>query len=542
MYKLAKRVHHWCIRCAPLVHHLRRQRRTCGGSGLVLGRFGGGRRRNFGFFSGLCLGRRRPGRDDCAGHVVLGFPAVLLLAGDHKDLLPGAGLPVLGDIRGGDVTLAVGRRTRQAQVADPPLLHPASAARRLAKDHDVFHRRTHCQPQPQVAGFVIVNGQVGHRVRAKNYGRRRFGGRVLTNQAQNWNKVSWNATNAAPTNGCSVEVYVRASDERSGLGGEVFVPATNGVSFPSIRGRFIEVRLGMVRDEPAKEPLLYDLTLYGLSSGFIGDDYIWGGQATEGEDAVFWIDLVGADPISYQWFRQYAWETNFTEVPGATNLDFTITNVSPWVGSYVDANGVVHFTEVACLVTNGTGESYWLGPAYLDVVAPTDYIPAIGHATNSGPATRYPITNHVFGLPTNFNSVSVSVTLLDLTHSRSADISMLLVSPLGKQIMLMSDVGGNNGVSGASILFQHSSPEPVQTDAIPPGVTSTYGPSNYGQVSQMPRDGTDPPPLHTGNYSIDLDTASHDDPNGDWKLYIYDRYNNANGHLSGSWQLNCYFR
>jgi hypothetical protein len=40
--------------------------------------------------------------------MVLGFPAVFLLAGDHKDLLAGAGLAKPGDIRDGDVALAVG--------------------------------------------------------------------------------------------------------------------------------------------------------------------------------------------------------------------------------------------------------------------------------------------------------------------------------------------------------------------------------------------------------------------------------------------------
>ena len=51
------------------------------------------------FLAPLLFARQRLGRDNGAGHVVLGFPAVLVLAGDDKDLLPGAGLAKPGDIR-----------------------------------------------------------------------------------------------------------------------------------------------------------------------------------------------------------------------------------------------------------------------------------------------------------------------------------------------------------------------------------------------------------------------------------------------------------
>lgn len=111
-----------------------------------------------------------------------------------------------------------------------------------------------------------------------------------------------------------------------------------------------------------------------------------------------------------------------------------------------------------------------------------------------------------------------------------------------KEIMLMSNVGGANGVSGAILSFAQSGFQMRQPDRIPSGGPWIYQPNNYGQVSQMPRDGTDPPAIHSGAYSIDLDAVSHDDPNHDWKLYIYDWYQGAHGHLEGSWQLNFYFR
>jgi hypothetical protein len=63
---------------------------------------------------------------------------------------------------------------------------------------------------------------------------------------QLWNKVSWTES---VTTGFSVEVHVCSVEERRNLGTGEFIAVTNGVSFPSIRGRYIELRLGITRDK-----------------------------------------------------------------------------------------------------------------------------------------------------------------------------------------------------------------------------------------------------------------------------------------------------
>ena len=345
------------------------------------------------------------------------------------------------------------------------------------------------------------------------------------NAGQLWNRLSW--SNSLPS-GCSIEVYARAADDRNGLGSEVFVPVTNNVSFPQIRGRYVEVRLAMTRDDPSKQPLLYDLTLSGISSGFAGNFFLYDQWPDEGSDAVFLVNLVGAEPMSYQWFVQYPWTNQMVLVPSATNSTFAVTSVDSWVD----------LTQVSCLVSNGNGDTIWLGPAYLEVVPVTIRIPAANYGTGQGPATRYPATINVFDQPANL--ISVTVTLWGLSHTRSADISILLVSPSNKGIMLMSNVGGASGVSDASLSFRQAWSQPVQADPIPSGGPWPYGPSNYGQVNPMPQLGTNPPP--DGPYSINLDDLKGDDPNGHWRLYIYDRYQGGVGQLSGSWQLNFKFQ
>lgn len=243
--------------------------------------------------------------------------------------------------------------------------------------------------------------------------------------------------------------------------------------------------------------------------------------------------------MTYQWFIQYPWQTNMAPVPGATSSYLTITNVDSWVGGYVDPDGTPHWTLASVLVTNGNGESLWLGPAYLDVVAPTDYIPATNYLTYQGPTTRYPITNNVFGLPTNFNRVSVTVTLRGLSHNRSADVSVLVVSPSGKGIMLMSSLGGTSGISYGTLSFNQAFSRPSQSAPLLPPWPLLLQPVNYGQVSQMPGDVPDPPPP---TYSASLDDLQYDNPNGPWRLYIYDMDQGLNGHLDSSWQLGFIFQ
>lgn len=77
--------------------------------------------------------------------------------------------------------------------------------------------------------------------------------------------------------------------------------------FPAIRGGYIEIRVALVRDDPAKQPELYDLTLHGTSSGFGGDLYLDDAMAYETEDAIFYANVIAAEPMGYQWFRMYPW-------------------------------------------------------------------------------------------------------------------------------------------------------------------------------------------------------------------------------------------
>jgi hypothetical protein len=277
--------------------------------------------------------------------------------------------------------------------------------------------------------------------------------------------------------------------------------------------------VALARDDASKQPALYDLTLHGQSSGFSGDSFLDDAWADEGGDGEFYVNLDGVGPMSYQWFRQYPWETNWVMVAGGTNATFTMTNVD----SFVD------WAYAGVLVTDATGETLWLGPAQLYVEPLAIQIPGSG---SSGQASRYPATINVFGQPTNLTSVKV--TLADLSHQHSADLDILLVSPFGTNIMLMSHAGGTNGLSGATLVFWQGEALPPTSAGIPSAWTSRYEPSNYGNIANMPG-------APAGTYSTDLGNLNGNNPNGVWKLYIYDDHTGGIGSLSGSWQLDFTF-
>jgi len=337
-----------------------------------------------------------------------------------------------------------------------------------------------------------------------------------------WQRVSW--TDNLPIAGCGIEVWARASDDRAALANEPFMAISNGATLSGLKGRYIEVRVGLVRDDASKQPVLYDLTLEGSSSGFAGNymDILW--QPFETEDAWFWTDVTGADPVTYEWYVLPPWTNEWALVSGPTGPELILTNVDLWDDG----------TWVSLRVSNATGETLWLGPSQLHVWPKPINIPSFGAAS------RYPATVHVRGQSNNFSRVEV--TLHDLTHDYPADLDILLVSPSGTKIMLMSDAGSSFAVTNATLVFHPQSewwyevlPE---NGAIPSNQESHYRGWNYGEQESLL------PGAPAGPYSIDLGLlpATDSNPNGVWKLYIYDDKTGHTGVVHDSWTLRFYYQ
>ena len=80
-------------------------------------------------------------------------------------------------------------------------------------------------------------------------------------------------------------------------------------------------------------------------------------------------------------------------------------------------------------------------------------IPGVGSGSNTSPtpAAPYPASIHVTGQPTQIGGVEVN--LVGFGHAVPQDVDILLVGPQGQNVVLMSDVGGQNPGSGVNLTF-----------------------------------------------------------------------------------------
>src|SRR6185503_12901936 len=122
------------------------------------------------------------------------------------------------------------------------------------------------------------------------------------------------------------------------------------------------------------------------------------------------------------------------------------------------------------------------------------------------------------------------VSLHGLTHPFPDDLDIALVAPNGQAVYLMSDVGGNNPLSGADLTFDDSASNSLSdSGAI---VSGTYKPAN---IDVRP-DGFVPPAPASG-YKTNLSSLADINPNGTWKLFVLDDELIDAGQIAGGWSL-----
>jgi len=139
-----------------------------------------------------------------------------------------------------------------------------------------------------------------------------------------------------------------------------------------------------------------------------------------------------------------------------------------------------------------------------------------------GPATPYPSILTVAGLVGAITRVTV--TLSNLSHTFPLDLKIMLVSPAGQKVMLMSQAGGGADIVGATLTFDDHAIMTLPTANIVPGI---YRPTDYSPGGTMPAPAPGPP------YSTNLSSFNGSNPNGAWSLYIHDGIGGDEGTLEG---------
>ncbi|MFN9560214.1 MAG: beta strand repeat-containing protein [Dolichospermum sp.] len=155
---------------------------------------------------------------------------------------------------------------------------------------------------------------------------------------------------------------------------------------------------------------------------------------------------------------------------------------------------------------------------------------------DSGASDPYPSIINVSGISGSLTKLTV--TLTNLNHAWTNDLDVLLVSPTGAKSILMSDVGGDTGLTNVTLTF-----DATATSSLPDfdGISSgTYRPTNFD--FDFDSDGSDDPdffdfPAPEGPYNTDFSVFNDTEPNGEWRLYIVDDTRGDMGNVAGGWSL-----
>ncbi len=154
-------------------------------------------------------------------------------------------------------------------------------------------------------------------------------------------------------------------------------------------------------------------------------------------------------------------------------------------------------------------------------------IPAGAPATTSGNASPYPAAMIVGGLPASGVRVK-SVQLNGISHTFPTDIDILLQSPTGTSVTLVSDAGDGTDIVNGNIIFDDAAPGFVPI----PMVAGTYKPTNIGAGADT-YTAPGPGSIPAGNTALSNFTGNL---NGGWNLYIVDDLGGDVGAIT-SWSI-----
>jgi subtilisin-like proprotein convertase family protein len=164
---------------------------------------------------------------------------------------------------------------------------------------------------------------------------------------------------------------------------------------------------------------------------------------------------------------------------------------------------------------------------------------------DSGRATPYPSDIVVSEAAGTLSKLTVEIS--GLSHDLMSDLNILLLGPDGRSVALVSDVNMNRDPSNINITFDDEAP--VSLAFRGNNANSNISPvnSNTGSVSGSLGSGSyrptsnkrDPicPSVPTTQVFNKLSIFNGINPNGRWRLYVYDDAGGDKGIISRGWRL-----
>jgi uncharacterized repeat protein (TIGR01451 family) len=151
--------------------------------------------------------------------------------------------------------------------------------------------------------------------------------------------------------------------------------------------------------------------------------------------------------------------------------------------------------------------------------------PAVTTIPSLGVASPYPSAIVVSGFPGAVGKITVRLN--SFTHTFPSDLDILLVSPSGRKVLLMSDAGGGNGVSNVTLTFDDAAANFLGS-AI---TTGTFKPTVLGSLGESLN-----APAPVAPYQNTLSTFAGQSANGTWQLWVRDQFGGDSGSIA-SWSL-----
>jgi subtilisin-like proprotein convertase family protein len=140
-----------------------------------------------------------------------------------------------------------------------------------------------------------------------------------------------------------------------------------------------------------------------------------------------------------------------------------------------------------------------------------------------GTASPYPSAINVSGVTGTISKVTARLN--GLSHNITSDLDVLLVSPGGQSVTLMSDTG--YGASNINVTFDDAAPNALPDTNLASG---TYKPTSLGGADSYPA------PAPAAPHGTTLGALNGGNPNGTWRLFIVDDFEDDGGSLA-SWSL-----
>jgi T5SS/PEP-CTERM-associated repeat protein len=150
-------------------------------------------------------------------------------------------------------------------------------------------------------------------------------------------------------------------------------------------------------------------------------------------------------------------------------------------------------------------------------------------AMNNGGGTPYPSTIAVGRYSGVVTNVTVTLSALSIPFPERLDI--LLVSPAGQKVMLMSDAGGLNNIVGVTLSFDDAAGTTLPFGASGTITTGTYRPTDHQPGENMPA------PAPAGPFSTTLSSFNGSSPNGVWALFVVNDSGGSPSGTIGGWTL-----